>query len=71
METKHWYDIHETGIARYPKYQLTHMNGSKRYMILILDWNTESNKANGWFPLAERDTIREARAYMIDFIRRA
>lgn len=64
---KHWYDIVETKIARYPKYHLTHYNGSKQYTVMILRWDTEKNVASGWFAMAAFDTVRECREYMKRF----
>jgi hypothetical protein len=64
---KHWYDMVETGHKEYPKYMLTHFNGSKRYMIMVLAWDVDKNVARGWFNQAEFDTIKECREYMKKF----
>jgi hypothetical protein len=48
----------------FPRYHLTHYNGSKKYMIMVLSWDVENGIADGWMRIAEFDTIRECREYM-------
>jgi hypothetical protein len=64
---KEWYDVRETGVPEYPKYQLCHWYGSKRYMVSLATYDTERNTYTGWMNLNEYDTIKEARDAMKNF----
>lgn len=56
-----WYSMRDTGNPKYPKYHLTHWCKSKRFTIMVLAWDVNENRANGWFQMGEYDTIKEAR----------
>jgi hypothetical protein len=61
MKTTNWYDMIETGIPSYPKFHLTHRNGSKGYTLMVLSFDVEKGIADGWFFALERPTLKEAR----------
>ena len=63
-EEGRWWKTRETGNAEYPKYHLTHCNGSSDYTVMILSWDLENGKANGWFAMISFPTIRECLDYM-------
>ena len=55
----------ETGKPRFPKGQIVKSNGT--YLVLLLNWNLEANKAEGWFAAAD-GSLKYCRDYLRSMI---
>ena len=51
----------ETGKQRFPKAQIVKSNGA--YALLLLSWNLDTNKADGWFAAAD-GSLKHCRDYL-------
>ena len=54
-------DLIETGKQRFPKGQIVKSNGN--YLVLLLSWNLEVNKADGWFAATD-GSLKHCRDYL-------